>query len=373
MEHQGEQEIDPHCQSDREDINKGFALSAVKQNDGKGDGGCQDEADLDDQENINAEDGNQKNGGFLIVPVELDDLFFLEDQTLDDQNDRADQDYNKTNAGDDSGTWRTGIIGGYLDLLRHDIQHISAEQSHENTRNQIGFNLDSSKTKSSIRIGIKTNLEAIPSLALGTEEISLIEMIQAYQTLANKGHKNEPYLIEKVEDQFGNILYEHKKNEELVLNESQVFILNELLTSTYQTEFIDYNYPTLISLAGKLSKKYAIKTGTTNTDRLIFGYNNDLLIGVWAGYDDNRETPSEDSQIPKNIWYETIEECLKDKEDNWYEIPNNVVGVLVNPITGELADDKTKQKKIFYYIKGTEPTYEDINLDILIPTIKEEN
>ena len=223
------------------------------------------------------------------------------------------------------------------------------------------------------RIGIKTNLEAIPSLALGTEEISLIEMIQAYQTLANKGHKNEPYLIEKVEDQFGNILYEHKKNEELVLNESQVFILNELLTSTYQTEFIDYNYPTLISLAGKLSKKYAIKTGTTNTDRLIFGYNNDLLIGVWAGYDDNRETPSEDSQITKNIWYETIEECLKDKEDNWYEIPNNVVGVLVNPITGELADDKTKQKKLFYYIKGTEPTYEDINLDILIPTIKEEN
>lgn len=223
------------------------------------------------------------------------------------------------------------------------------------------------------RVGIKTSLEAIPSLALGTEEISLIEMIEAYGTLASGGYKNEPYLIEKVEDQEGNILYEHQSNKELVLNESDVYILNELLTSTYSSDFVDYNYPTLISLSGKLSKKYAIKTGTTDTDRLIFGYNKDLLVGVWTGYDDNRETPTTDSQISKNIWYETIENCIKDKEDNWYEIPNNVVGVLVNPITGEIADDKTKHKRMFYYIKGTEPTYQDITLDILIPTIKEEN
>lgn len=222
------------------------------------------------------------------------------------------------------------------------------------------------------RIGIKSNLEAIPSLALGTEEISMIEMMTAYGTLANSGYRNEPYLIEKVEDQNGNVLYEHQDTGELVLNESYVYILNELLTSTYSSDFIDYNYPTLISFSGKLSKKYAVKTGTTDTDRLIFGYNKDLLVGVWNGYDDNRETPSNDSQISKNIWLSTIEECLKEKDDNWYEIPNNVVGVLVNPITGELADNNTKHKKMFYYIKGTEPTYEDINLDILIPTIKQE-
>ena len=223
------------------------------------------------------------------------------------------------------------------------------------------------------RIGINEQLEPIPSLALGTKELTLEEMMKAYGTLASGGYKNEPYLIEKIEDENGNILYEHKTNKEQVLNESQTFIINELLTSTYQTDFIDYNYPTLISLAGKLSKKYAIKTGTTDTDRLIFGYNKDLLIGVWNGYDDNRESPAEDNQISKNIWYETIEECLKDKDDSWYEIPNNVVGVLVDPISGELPDKNTKHKRMFYYIKGTEPTYQDINLDVLIPTIKEEN
>lgn len=223
------------------------------------------------------------------------------------------------------------------------------------------------------RIGINEQLEPIPSLALGTKELTLEEMMEAYGTLASGGYKNEPYLIEKIEDENGNILYEHKTNKEQVLNESQTFIINELLTSTYQTDFIDYNYPTLISLAGKLSKKYAIKTGTTDTDRLIFGYNKDLLIGVWNGYDDNRESPAEDNQISKNIWYETIEECLKDKDDSWYEIPNNVVGVLVDPISGELPDKNTKHKRMFYYIKGTEPTYQDINLDVLIPTIKEKN
>ena len=223
------------------------------------------------------------------------------------------------------------------------------------------------------RIGINEQLEPIPSLALGTKELTLEEMMEAYGTLASGGYKNEPYLIEKIEDENGNILYEHKTNKEQVLNESQTFIINELLTSTYQTDFIDYNYPTLISLAGKLSKKYAIKTGTTDTDRLIFGYNKDLLIGVWNGYDDNRESPAEDNQISKNIWYETIEECLKDKDESCYEIPNNVVGVLVDPISGELPDENTKHKRMFYYIKGTEPTYQNINLDVLIPTLKEEN
>ena len=91
-----------------------------------------------------------------------------------------------------------------------------------------------------------------------------------------------------------------------------------------------------------------------------------ILIGI------TKPDLETDNQISKNIWYETIEECLKDKDESWYEIPNNVVGVLVDPITGELPDKNTKHKRMFYYIKGTEPTYQDINLDVLIPTIKEE-
>lgn len=220
------------------------------------------------------------------------------------------------------------------------------------------------------RVGVSSELEAIPSLALGTEEISLKEMMGAYGTLASGGYRNEPYLIEKVLDQDDNVLYEHSSQSDLVLNESDVYILNDMLTSTYSSDFIDYNYPTLISFSGKLSHKYSVKTGTTDTDRLIFGYNRDMLVGVWTGYDDNRETTSEDSSISKDIWFNTIEGCMNGKDDSWYQIPNNVVGVLVNPIDGELADENTEHKRMFYYIKGTEPTLTDSNLDILIPSMK---
>ena len=66
---------------------------------------------------------------------------------------------------------------------------------------------------------------------------------------------------------------------------------------------------------------------------------------------------------------EVREEYLKVKEATWYEKPNNVVGVLVDPITGKLADKDTKNATIMYYIKGTEPNAK--SLDEAIPTIKE--
>ena len=57
------------------------------------------------------------------------------------------------------------------------------------------------------RIGITSKLEAVPSLALGTNEINLLEMTSAYSTFANEGYKIKPHLINKVEDMNGNVLY----------------------------------------------------------------------------------------------------------------------------------------------------------------------
>lgn len=223
------------------------------------------------------------------------------------------------------------------------------------------------------RVGISSPLGAIPSLALGSEEIGMMEMMEGYMTFANEGYKIEPYFIRKVEDANGNVLYEKKEDKEQVLNKSIVYVLNEMLTNSYAKEFIDYNYPTCISIAPKISKKYAIKTGTTDTDHWIFGYNKKILMGVWNGYDDNRVTDANDGSISKNIWVDTVEQYLEnEKEDTWYNMPQNVVGVLIDPISGALADDSTAKKKMLYYIKGTEPSYEEGNLDASIPTIKVE-
>lgn len=223
------------------------------------------------------------------------------------------------------------------------------------------------------KVGITSELQPIPSLALGSEEISMIDMVTGYSAFANLGSRVTPHFIEKVLDSKGNVLYEFKDTKEQVLNSSNVFILNDMLTYTYDTSFVDYNTPTVLSLLPKMTHKYSIKTGTTDTDYWIMGFNQDAVLGIWNGYDDNRKVSSEDNGYHKNIWVETMEIYFKDKDPNWYDIPDNVVGVLVNPITGQLAEEGEGNKsKIFYFIKGTEPNVSYVSND-LDEAFKEEN
>lgn len=213
------------------------------------------------------------------------------------------------------------------------------------------------------RLGITAKLSANPSLPLGTNEINIIEMTSAYATFANEGYKVTPHLIKKVEDQNGNVLYEYKEEKEMILNSSLTYILNELLTTTYDKSFIDYNYPTILSLAAKMSRKYAVKSGTTATDLWTIGYTPQAITSVWVGYDENKEISSKEYQCAKNIWIDTMEAYLKDKEKTWYTKPNNVVGYLVDPISGKPANEESKHKKILYYLKGTEPTGNEMVFD----------
>ena len=231
---------------------------------------------------------------------------------------------------------------------------------------------ESMLVNTSKRLGISSNLSAIPSLALGTEEISLLEMTASYSAFANLGYKVTPHFIKRVEDSKGNVLYENNEEKEAVLNSSLTYILNEMLTYTYNKNFIDYNYPTLISLLPSITNKYAIKSGTTDTDLLIIGYNKDAVLSIWNGYDDNKKIESSDYSYHKNIWIDTMESYFKEKDTTWYNIPNNVVGVLVNPITGLIADETDTKKEMFFYIKGTEPTQDYTSKD-LEAVFKEDN
>ena len=211
------------------------------------------------------------------------------------------------------------------------------------------------------RVGITAKLENIPSLPLGTNEINIIEMARGYAAFANLGYKITPHLIERIEDVDGNILYECDHSKELVLNSSLVFILNNMLTCTYNVNFIDYNYPTAVNLANKLTHTYAIKSGTTNTDNWYIGYNSDVVTAVWVGYDDNRDINSTEYKHAQNIWYKTIEyyETSKSNDDVWYKTPKNVSAVFVEPISGKPVTDDNSKKVLMYFLKGTEPNAAD--------------
>lgn len=203
------------------------------------------------------------------------------------------------------------------------------------------------------RVGLQEELTAMPSLALGSQEINMLDYATAYNTLASGGYKQEVYFIEKVEDLQGNVLYQHKSTKELVMNTNYLYILNEMMSNTYNADFISYNSPTALSIKDKLTKKYAIKSGSTNNDYWLVGYNPDIMMMVWTGEDNNDKVESLYSKITKNIWADTVESVLKDKVENWYTKPQNVEAVYLDPVTGEYKNDGTGS--LFYFLKGTEP------------------
>ena len=215
------------------------------------------------------------------------------------------------------------------------------------------------------RVGIKEKLDNVPSLPLGTNEINIISMASGYSAFANEGYKVEGHFIERIISGSQNVLYKTVDSKELVLNPSLVFILNNILTATYDPLYIDYNYPTAISLNGKLKHTYSLKSGTTSFDNWNIGYNKKVLCAVWVGHDDNEELTTKDYKYAQNIWYKTVEEYEKNMKDKdvWYEKPENIVGVLVEPISGKPAVDTDKNKKLMYFLKGTEPKDSDPTFD----------
>lgn len=208
--------------------------------------------------------------------------------------------------------------------------------------------------ETSKKIGIKEKLEPVPSLALGTGTINMIDYATGYNTFASGGYKKDLYLIRKIEDKDGNVIYTKENKKSLVLNPNYVYILNELLSNTTSSAFKDYTNATASSIASKLSRKYAIKTGTTATDYWTVGYNQDDLMLVWLGYDDNREFTKNYSYMAKNIWADTMEDIQNELSDNWYKTPENVVGIVLDAVTGNVTNN-SDNAIVYYYLKGSEP------------------
>ena len=208
------------------------------------------------------------------------------------------------------------------------------------------------------KVGIN-NIDNNVSLPLGTSEINIIDLASAYQVLSNEGIKKDTYIIREVKSKKNKVLYKHNDDENTILNKNYTYILSELMSNCYDTELVDYTTPTCLSIRPKLTKKYAIKTGSTNTDSLIVGYNKDYILAIWSGYDDNKELEKKDSIYARNIWSDTMENYLRDKKDSWFKKPKDVNAVLVNPLNGKLATNESKRKKFIYYLKGTEPDKKD--------------
>jgi penicillin-binding protein 2D len=209
--------------------------------------------------------------------------------------------------------------------------------------------------KTARRFGITSPMEPNPSLALGAADVRLSELTTAYAHFASMGKEVKPVYITKVTDINDQLIYEHQKKSEQVFDPSLSFVMTSMLTGMFDTKMNDYASVTGLSIAYRLSHQYAGKSGSTDYDNLMIGYNPHLVVGVWTGYDDQITlTDYAEKVASKRVWADIMENYFAGVTYNWYQQPKNVVGILVDPITGESTNDN-RYKKFIYFVKGTQP------------------
>lgn len=211
------------------------------------------------------------------------------------------------------------------------------------------------------RFKFSSKIQAIPSLALGTNEVTLLELTAAYNTLASCGIYYEPFSIKKITTSDDKVLYERNINKkERIANSSNCYLLNTSMNAIFDNRITFNIRPTGARIASLLSHTYSGKSGSTDTDNWMMGFNPDITVGVWTGYDDNREIiKTIDASYGKYIWADAVESYLKDKKSTWYETPNDVIGVDLNPMTGFYPAIDEYYRKI-YFSKNNTPWYVEL-------------
>ncbi len=184
-----------------------------------------------------------------------------------------------SNAGSDDWTPRSsGTLPGSITLqkaLAYSQNYITAFLMKE-----VGATAVVNEIK---KMGITSDVPAVPSISLGSFDASIFEMVGAYGVFANKGAYIQPTFITRIEDKNGVVLYDSKPIIKLAMNEESAYIMTRMLRGVI-TGGTGYR------LIGKYGVNGAIggKTGTTqnNSDGWFMGISPDIVAGVWTGCED---------------------------------------------------------------------------------------
>jgi len=133
------------------------------------------------------------------------------------------------------------------------------------------------------RLGITADIPEVPSICLGTADISVYEMVAANSTFANKGTYIQPTFITRIEDKNGKVLEEFIPNSDEVFSEEKAYAMIQLMRGV-----VDGGTGSRLRFRHKLTNQIAGKTGTTqqNADGWFMGLTPELVAGVWVGGED---------------------------------------------------------------------------------------
>jgi penicillin-binding protein 1A len=196
----------------------------------------------------------------------------------------------------------------------------------------------------------------VPSLALGSGEVTLQALTSAYGAFANRGELAAPSLIRRVTSNEGEVLYESQVTLTQAVSPSTAF----LITSMMQ-DVINAGTAAQIRQMG-FRLPAAGKTGTTSEyrDAWFVGYTTKLVTGVWVGYDKPRTIVPGGyaAQIAVPLWTRFMLSATKDDKSDGFRTPSDIVGVEVDRLTGRRATAACRQSgqvAFEYFAEGTEP------------------
>ena len=132
-------------------------------------------------------------------------------------------------------------------------------------------------------VGIKSNIPVVPSIALGSADLTLFEMLHAYSMFPNRGFSTEPFFINRIEDKNGNLLEIFQPESKQVISEADAFTMYKMMQGV-----VDFGTGHSMRSRFGITGPMGGKTGTTNdnTDGWFIGYTPQLLAGAWVGCDD---------------------------------------------------------------------------------------
>ena len=202
------------------------------------------------------------------------------------------------------------------------------------------------------RFGLTSPLPPYLAVALGAAEATLLEMTSAYSVFPNQGVRMTPYSVLKVTDREGNVLEENRPEPKDAIRADTAFVMTNLLRG--------------VVLRGTAAKAAALnwpiggKTGTTDdfSDAWFIGFDPDVTLGVWVGYDQRKPLgpgmSGAEAALP--IWIEIMKAWIGDRKDApSFQAPGNIVFVSVDKGTGTATEAATPGSINEAFIAGTQP------------------
>ncbi|MBW1992854.1 MAG: PBP1A family penicillin-binding protein [Deltaproteobacteria bacterium] len=200
-------------------------------------------------------------------------------------------------------------------------------------------------------LGIRSQLQQNLTLALGTSEVSLLNLTEAYAVFANKSLWIEPFGISEIVDRTGRIVWRARPKKKIVMSRAAAAIMTNMLQAVINEG--------TGKKARNIGGQIAGKTGTTNDfrDALFVGYTPAIAAGVWVGQDSYVSLGSAETgaRAALPIWIEFMKTVIEDAPVQYFDIPDDVVSLRIDPVTGLLTQASSDNGVVALFKKGTEP------------------